>query len=74
MTGRPGERKLGQFDGADHPGKNFVFPATCCVDDCNIECGSDEEVACVGPDFGPYDIGENERCCICIDPNENYAD
>jgi hypothetical protein len=45
-----------------------------CVDPCNISCSAGEEVACVGPDFGDYDIGENERCCICIDPNEDYGD
>jgi len=44
-----------------------------CVNACNITCAPGEEEACVGPDFGDYDIGQNERCCICIDPNEDYG-
>ena len=44
-----------------------------CVDPCDITCDQGEEEACVGRDFGDYDIGENERCCICIDPDRDYA-
>lgn len=36
-----------------------------CTDPCDIECDAGEEIGCVGPDYGDYDIGDNERCCIC---------
>lgn len=37
-----------------------------CTESCNISCGSGEETGCVGPDFGDYDIGASQRCCICV--------
>ena len=44
-----------------------------CTQSCSISCTAPEEVACVGPAFGDYDIGPNQRCCICADPSVDYG-
>ena len=40
-----------------------------CAAPCNVTCGAGKEVACVGPDYGDYAIGDDQRCCICVDPS-----